>query len=73
MQLTLFHIIMKRAAESTSRITNNKGKHNHESSDECSKSSSDSSRHTGKFFSLCVVGVCFLFVHVVGNGDCVAY
>jgi hypothetical protein len=73
MQLTLFHIIMKRAAKSTSQITKNKGKCNHESSNECSKSSSDLLRQTGKFFALCIVGVCFLFVHVVGDGDCVAY
>jgi hypothetical protein len=62
---------MKRAAESTSQNTKNKGRRKHESSDERVLSSSDSSRCNGKFFALCVARVCFFFVRDMLDGDCV--
>ncbi len=62
---------MKRAAESMSQNTKNKGRRKHESSNERSSSSSDSLRCNGKFFALCIAGVYFLFVCDVLDGDCV--
>jgi hypothetical protein len=62
---------MKRAAESMSQNTKNKGRHRHESSDERLSSSFDSSRRNGKFFALCIARVCFFFVRDVLDGDCV--
>ena len=60
---------MKRAAKSTSQITKKYSKHN--SRDE-SSINADSVRHcTGKFLALCIACVCFLFVGVLGDGDCV--
>ena len=62
---------MKRAAESTSQNTKNKGRCKHESSDERLSSSSYSLRCNGKFFALCVARVCFFFMRDVLDGDCV--
>jgi hypothetical protein len=62
---------MKRAAEFMSQNTKNEGRCKHESSDECSLSSSDSSTPNGKFFALWVARVCFFFVRDVLDGDCV--
>ncbi len=62
---------MKRATESTLQNTKNKGKRKYESSDECLLSSSDSLRHNGKLFALCVAHICFFFMRNVLDGDCV--